>query len=71
MSRGSSVGIATGCGLDSQGSIPGKGKIFLVSTASTPALGPTQPPTEWLPRTFSPGLRRLGREADHLAQSSA
>jgi len=31
-----------------------------------PALGPTQPPVQWLP-----GLKRLGREADHSPQSSA
>jgi hypothetical protein len=39
-SRDSSVGIATSYGLDSQDSIPGKGKIFLF-TASRTNLGPT------------------------------
>jgi hypothetical protein len=34
--------------------------IYLFSTASRPALGPTQPPIECVL-----GLRRLGREADH------
>jgi hypothetical protein len=32
------------------GSIPGRGQIFLFSTASRPALGPTQPPDRlWVP----------------------
>jgi hypothetical protein len=29
--------------LEGSGSIPGSGKIFLFSTVSRPALGPTQP----------------------------
>jgi hypothetical protein len=36
-------------------------EIFVFSTASRTALNPTQPPT-WL----SPGIKRLGREADHF-----
>ena len=42
---GSSVGIATGYGLDGQGSNPGEEEIFRLSR---PALGPTQPPVQWL-----------------------
>jgi hypothetical protein len=34
-----SVGIAGGYGLDGPGSSPGRGKIFLFSTASRPTLG--------------------------------
>jgi hypothetical protein len=45
----SSVGIATGYRQDGRGSIRGRGKIFLFSTASRPALGPTQPPIQWVP----------------------
>ena len=43
---GSSVGIATDCGLDSTGSNPGGDKIF---RPSRPALGPTQLPVRWVP----------------------
>jgi len=43
---GSSVGIATDYGLDGPGSNPGGYEIFL---PSTPALGPTQPPVQWVP----------------------
>jgi hypothetical protein len=60
--RDSSVGIATGYGLDDQGvgsSSPCKGKNFLFSTSSRPALGSTQPPIQWVP-----GVKQPGREAD-------
>jgi hypothetical protein len=56
---------SAGIGLDGQGSIPGRGKnFFSTSQRSRPALGPTQPPIQWLPR-FLPGVKRLRREADH------
>ena len=42
----SSVGIATDYGLDGPGPNPGGDKIF---RPSTPALGPTQPPVQWVP----------------------
>jgi hypothetical protein len=41
------------------------------STASRPALWPTQPPIQWVPGTLSPGVKRQGREADHSPPSSA
>jgi hypothetical protein len=46
--RDSWVGIAMGYELDGRSSIPGLGKRFLYSTASRPALGPTQPPIQWV-----------------------
>jgi hypothetical protein len=46
-------------------------EIFLFSTAPRPALGPTQPPIQWVPGAFSPGVKWQGREADHSLSSSA
>ena len=43
---GSSVGIATEYGLEGPGSNPGGNEIFC---PSRPALGPTQPPVQWIP----------------------
>jgi len=43
---GSSVGIATGYGLDGPGSNPGGDEIFRLSR---PAPGPTQPTVKWVP----------------------
>jgi hypothetical protein len=40
-------------------------------TASRKALGPTQPPIQWVPWALSLGVKRLGREADHSPPSSA
>jgi hypothetical protein len=69
--RDISVDIATGYGLDGRGSIPGKGQIFLFSTASIPVLGPVQPAIQWVPGPLSPEVKRQGREADHSPPSSA
>jgi hypothetical protein len=35
------------------------------------ALGPTQHPIQWVPRAPSLGVKRPGRQADHLPPSSA
>jgi hypothetical protein len=43
-------------------SSPGKGEIFS-SRRPDPVLGTTQPPIQWV--SFSPGVKRSGREADH------
>jgi hypothetical protein len=45
----------------------GAGIIFLLATTavSRPALGPTQPPIQWVPGALSLGVKRPGREADH------
>jgi len=64
---GSSVSIETDYGLDGQGSNPGGDEIF---RASRPALGPTQPPVQWVPG-LSRGKVRLGHAADHSPPSSA
>jgi hypothetical protein len=45
--------------------------IFLLSTASRLALGPTQPPTQRVPGALSPWVKRPGRDADHSPPSSA
>jgi hypothetical protein len=45
--------------------------IFLFTVASRTALGPTQPPIQWVPGALSLGVKRLGREADHSPSSSA
>jgi hypothetical protein len=61
---GSSVGIATGYGLDGPGIETWWGRDF--SRTSRPALGPTQPPVQWVP-----GVKWPGHGADHPPPSSA
>jgi len=46
-------------------------EIFLLSTASSPALGPIQPPIQWVPGALSLGVKRPGLEADQSPPSSA
>jgi hypothetical protein len=41
------------------------------TTASRPALGPTQPPIHWIPEALSLGVKRPGREVNHSPPSSA
>jgi hypothetical protein len=45
--------------------------IFLFTTASRMALGPTQPPIQWVPGALSLGVKQPGHEADHSPPSSA
>jgi hypothetical protein len=40
-------------------------EIFLYSTSSRPALGPAQPPTQWVPGALSLGVKQQGRATDH------
>jgi hypothetical protein len=44
---------------------------FLFTTASRTALGPTQPPIQWVPEALFLGVERPGSEADHSPPSSA
>jgi hypothetical protein len=52
------VGIATRYGLDGPGIKSRWGRDF--SHPSRPAMGPAQPPIQWVP-DLSPGVKRLGR----------
>jgi hypothetical protein len=73
-SQDSSVGIALRYGLDDRGSrvqFPAGLGIFLFTAMSRPALMPTQPPIQWVPRSLSLEVKRPGREADHSPPSSA
>jgi hypothetical protein len=61
-----------GCGLDYRGfETRQRLGIFLFTTASRPALGPTQPPIQWVPQVLSLGVKRMGREAAHSPPSIA
>jgi hypothetical protein len=48
-----------------------RGEVFLLSTSSTPVLGPTQPPIQWGTEDLSLVVKRLRREADHSPPTSA
>jgi hypothetical protein len=54
-------------GFDSQRGL----EICLFNTASRTAMGPTQPPTQWVAGALSLGVKWPGREADHSPPSSA
>jgi hypothetical protein len=45
--------------------------IYMFSTASRTALGPTQLHIQWISGALSVGVKRPGREADHSPPSSA
>jgi hypothetical protein len=65
--------MALGYGLDDRSSrvrFPAGAGNFLI-TASRTALGPTQPPIQWVPGALSLGVKRPGREADHSPPTSA
>jgi len=65
---GSSVGIATGYGLDGPGIESRWGRDF--PCLSRPALGPTQPPVQWVPR-LSRGKERPESDTDPSTSSIA
>jgi hypothetical protein len=64
--RDSSVGIVLSCGLETGVRLPAAAKVFTFSTESRPALGPNQPPIQWVP-----AVKRPDREADNSLPSSA
>jgi hypothetical protein len=45
--------------------------ILLFAAVPRLTLGPTRPPTQWVLGALSPGVKLLGREADHSPPSSA
>jgi hypothetical protein len=65
-SRDSSVGRATGYGLNDRrvGVRVLVGSIIISSPGRPDRLEPTQPPIHWVPRALSPAVERPGREAD-------
>jgi len=62
------VGIAAGYGLDGPGIESPWGRDF--PHLSRPALGPTQPPVQWVQGLFR-GKERPGRDAEPSTPSSA
>jgi hypothetical protein len=68
MWAGGVVGIETGYGLDGPGIESRWGRDFL--HIFRPALGPTQPPVQWVPG-LSRSKERPGRNADPTPPSSA
>jgi hypothetical protein len=65
---GSVVSIATGYGLDGTGNESRWGRDF--PHLSRPALGPNQPPVQWVPSLSQGGKERPGRDADASTPSS-
>jgi hypothetical protein len=45
--------------------------FYLIATASISALGPIQPPVEWVTWALTPRVKRPERETDHLPPSGA
>jgi hypothetical protein len=45
--------------------------IFLFATESRPVLRPNRSPSQWVPGSLTPGIKRPGSEADHSPTSSA
>jgi hypothetical protein len=60
------IDVSPTCGFESR---QGGGNFFLTTEFRT-ALGPTQPPIQWVPGALSLEIRWPGREADHSLPSS-
>jgi hypothetical protein len=74
MNRDSSVGTALGYGLDGRGSrvrFPAGLGIFLSTTASRTAQGPTQRSIQWVRGSPSLGVKRPERKVGHSPPTSA
>jgi hypothetical protein len=56
---------ATGCTIGVLGFNSRRGLGIFLFTASRTALGPTQPPIQWVAGALSLGVKRPGREANH------
>jgi hypothetical protein len=69
-SRDSSVGVAAGYGLEDWGFVPGRCKMFY-SASSRPAVRPTQPLIQWVPRSPFVGVKLTGRKAGNSIPSTA
>jgi hypothetical protein len=55
---------STGCTTGVQFPTGAMMRYFPFATASQPALGPAEPPVQWVPGVLSPAVKRPGREAD-------
>jgi hypothetical protein len=62
MRRGSSIITVSGYGLDDRvidvRSPADRREFFCLTCVSRPALGPNQPPVQWVPGVLSPGVKR-------------
>jgi hypothetical protein len=64
----------TGYVLDDRGvevRVPVGSRIFSSPHRPDRFWGPPSPPTQWVQRFLSPGVKREGREADHTSPTSA
>jgi hypothetical protein len=73
LSHDSSVGIATDYGLNGVLGFDSRQGLwsFLFTTLSRTALGPTQPPIQWVPGALSLVINRPGHEAGRSPQPSS
>jgi hypothetical protein len=72
--RGSSVGIGTGYGLDDRGFgvlVPVESRIFCSAYRPARLWGSTQPPVQWVKAGLCPGVKQQEREADLSPSTSA